>query len=128
MKKEDIKKFVKDHKTEIIVGGLSVAAFVCAAIASHDNESSAESSAVNEVLDRVSNNHSGIDEDIFTDLAPQIENLVLTKECDNGYIERTYHVEWPVCRIDEAGGYHESICEGKKKVTVCITDVTNRQA
>ena len=118
MKKEDIKKFVKEHKTGIIVGGLSVAAFVCAVIASHNNESSDDLEPL-KIPDEMPNPaHDHIDEDIFTDLAPQIEDAVLTEGLDEDYIEKTYYVEWP------KGGGNEGTYEEVKKVMVHIVDVT----
>lgn len=118
MKKEDIKKFVKDHKTEIIVGAVSVAIAVGAVFALHNNKSSADLEPL-KIPDEMPNPaHDHIDEDIFTDLAPQIEDAVLTEGLDEDYIEKTYYVEWP------KGGGKEGTYEEVKKVIVHIVDIT----
>lgn len=117
MKKEDIKKFFKEHKTEIVIGAIAAVGVVCAVIAAHDDTAEHEPVKIPDEMPYPK--HDYIDEDIFTDLAPQIEDLVLTEGLDEGYIEKTYHVEWP-----KRGDVNEGIYEEVKKVTVHVVDIT----
>ena len=44
---------------------------------------------------RISNLNRKVDEDIFTDLAPEIEELVLAEGVDEGLVQRVYPVKFP---------------------------------
>ena len=61
-----------------------------------------------------------IDEDIYTNIAPQIEDMVLTEGLDEGYIEEVYTVQYP-----KFGDYAKGTYDVLKKVTVNVYDVTD---
>lgn len=60
-----------------------------------------------------------VDEDIFTRIAPKMEDLVLTEGLDEGYIEGTYNIDYPR-NGDPDQGYYTV----QKRVEVNVKDVT----
>lgn len=60
-----------------------------------------------------------IDKDIYTRIAPFIEDTVLCEGLDEGYIDATYDVEYPKFGDERNGTYTAT-----KKVEVNIKDVT----
>lgn len=118
--KEKIKKFWEDHKERVVIGGLTVSAFVLGYFISESRNHSTCEPSDEEVPELPSGLDAQlIDEDIFTSIAPQIETLVLEEGLDEGYIERTYTVEYP-----KNGNPDEGYYEVKKKVEVHVHDMT----
>ena len=126
MKKEDVKYFWEEHKEQIIMGALAVTGFALGWHFCKNHYKLHKASAkVVETASKLSDElplkgtHQFVDEDIFTNIAPQIEEAVLTEGLDEAFIEATYHVAWP-----KGGDFKNGVYEELKKVTVKVMDIT----
>lgn len=95
---ERTKKFVKDHKKAIIIGGVTVAG-VASVVILKDKVTAGNEMYYRKFFDNfkkamadMSEVHRKIDEQIFTDLAPEIEDMVLSEFVEDGYLDRTYEL------------------------------------
>ena len=120
-KESKIKAFWNKHKDTIINIAIAVGSFAagCAvvAIAKSGNDIPISDEDISELPS--GKNAQRIDEDIFTRLAPEIEDFVLSDGVDEAYIEGTYTVEFP-----KHGNPDEGYYERNKKVEVRMYDVT----
>lgn len=103
-KREKIKNFLKDHKWEIIVsilGATTGIIFLNRSLVKYKKESEELERQGKEILKVLEDCNrkaqidpwtTRIDEEIFTDLAPEIEDMVLNKGLEKGWIERTYEL------------------------------------
>ena len=130
MNKEKIKQFVDEYKAEIIITGLAAVtglAIGCT-ISNHRSKritSKMNQLAVPEFIDNIPKgavNGKLIDEDIFTNIAPQIEDLVLKEGLDEGFIDVCYDVEYP-----KFGDIKKGIYTVTKNVKVVITDIGEKE-
>ena len=120
--KNKIKKFWKEHKEQIVMGGLAVSAFIfgywyrsthegCICSDEHEDSDYREIPS--------GRNAQLIDEDIFTRIAPWIENSVLEEGLDETWFEDTYEVEYP-----KYGDPNKGMYKVKKKVEISVKDMT----
>lgn len=132
--KEKLKKFYNKHKVEIWFTGIMTALFgaTCAGIyiyrkGRNDGIEIAEHAAEGKViLDALKDagftysalNVHEIDEDIFTEIAPQIEGLLLEEGLDEGGIDKDYIIKFPKFG-DTENGYYEVI----KHLHVFVQDI-----
>ena len=119
MKKENkVKKFWDKNKGKIFaVTGWLVALGTVTVVVVNSIGSDETEEVDNTDYDNAMNSKD-VDEDIFTNLAPQIEDMVLTEGLDEGYIEETYSVDYP-----KNGDSDESYTVDKK-VEIKVYDVT----
>lgn len=131
--KNKIKNFWKKHKKEIIFTAITVGSFTAGcvitnalkgsktALDDHDKEGKDILDTLNDAFNKYPSTRKTklIDEDIFTSLAPEIEDLVLSEGCDEGYLERSYDVDYPKYG-DPSEGYYSVT----KQVLVKVTDIT----
>ncbi len=101
-KVKSAKKFVKDHKVQFIVGGITVVAVVGGRylIKTHKMRKTfkkVDEKVMKDILDAVKKPLSvgekiakEVDEQLFTVLAPEIEEMVLSEFCEDGLIDQTY--------------------------------------
>lgn len=122
MDKEKIKKFWEKNKKKIIVGTAVVAGLVIAY--KFGKKSSAKDvcdkilDAAKETGDAFAESCKAIDKDIFTELAPEIEEAILEEGLDEYLIEKTYEVAYPLGGVAKNGFY-----KAVKKVRVMINDI-----
>lgn len=120
-KESKIKAFWNKHKDTIINIAVAVGSFAagCAvvAIAKSGNDIPISDEDMPELPSGGAAQR--IDEDIFTKLAPEIEDFVLSEGVDEAYIERTYSVGFPKGGNPDNGYYNVD-----KKVEVRMYDVT----
>ena len=119
MKKENkVKKFWDKNKGKIfaVTGWLVALGTVTVVVVNSIGSDDGDEDLKEEKVDIKWN--TDIDEDIFTNLAPQIEDMVLEEGLDEGYIEETYSVDYP-----KNGDSDESYTV-EKKVEVKVYDVT----
>ena len=120
-KESKIKAFWNKHKDTIINIAVAVGSFAagCAvvAIAKSGNNIPISDEDIPELPS--GRTAQRIDEDIFTRLAPEIEDFVLSDGVDEAYIEGTYTVEFPKFGNPDNGYYNVD-----KKVEVRMYDVT----
>lgn len=94
---ERTKKFVDDHKKAIVIGGVTVAG-VATVVILKDKVTVKEMyyrkffDNFKKAITGMSEVHRKIDEQIFTDLAPEIEDMVLSEFVEDGYLDRTYEL------------------------------------
>lgn len=107
------------HKEKIIVGGIMAGSFALGYAVNENGKPKFQSLPDRyEVAELPSvRNYQLIDEDIFTSLAPEIEDLVLEKGADEGLIDRTYEVEFP-----KKGSYSNGSYKVLKNVQVLVRD------
>lgn len=127
MEKKEVKKenkfkaFWNKHKDTIINIAVAVGSFAagCAvvAIAKSGNDIPISDEDIPELPSGSAAQR--IDEDIFTRLAPEIEDFVLSEGVDEAYMERTYSVGFPKGGNPDNGYYNVD-----KKVEVRMYDVT----
>lgn len=126
MKETTKKKFkrswdwVKDHKYGIAFG-TGIVIFVTGLIVNNKKNDDLELNPFNSVPEELlpyEKTNRFIDEDIFTNIAPQIEDLVLEEGADEGYIDVTYDVAFP-----KFGDYRNGTYNVKKKVEVYVRDM-----
>lgn len=94
---EKTKKFVDDHKKAIVIGGVTVAGVATVVILK--DKVTVKEMYYRKFFDNfkksvagMSEVHRKIDEQIFTDLAPEIEDMVLSEFVEDGYLDRTYEL------------------------------------
>ena len=85
-----------------------------------DNPVDKEALHKREVLDQIDCNQSEIDEEIYSDLAGDIEDAVLKEGLDEWYDCRVFDVLYAKCGDPSKGTY-----TAKKEVTVNVRDVTD---
>lgn len=112
--KEKLINFWNKNKTKIIAGAMFAGGLIIGyAIKKNDEVSTIDTDSDNNVLRKF------VDEDIFTRIAPFIEESVLDEGVDEDYLEMTYEVDHPKFGDPKNGYYIE-----KKKVEVKVSDVT----
>ena len=114
MKKEEIKKWFSDHKKEIAIGTAGVVTFALGLYVGKK--------CFSKTLEKVDvtpfvKTRRAIDRDIFTDLASEIEDLVLAEGVDEGLVEKVYTVAFPKGG-DSRNGYYGV----RKYVKVLVQD------
>jgi len=113
-----LKEFWDENKAEIVLGtALTVIAGAAFGVVLRDRKIHMEAAKGQKILDAFESTHRFVDEDIFTDLAPQIEDLVLTEGVDEGLIEKVYKVSYPLAGDPKNGFY-----DVKKYVKVLVQD------
>ena len=124
MNKETFKKWCKDHEVEIVLGttlGTIVAAGIV--IALKDRRIPVDtvieklddgSELITKNLPEFYDTHKFVDQDIFTSVAPKLEDFVLNEGLDGGIIETIYEVKHPA---DNAEGFRKVL----KHVVVQVT-------
>ena len=108
--KNNTKRWFKEHKEIILAGTLTIAGAVfvgCVAQACENAYSSGFQNKNNQLEDEI----------IFTDIAPQIEDLVLADGVDEGVIDTTFVVDYPL-----NGDFGKGVYNGKKNVHVVVRD------
>ena len=101
--KENFKKgaektwdFVKEHKVEIGLTAVTTVSGICLILIGRRLyllDTKHKSFNVPSVTDVLPEFIRKIDEEIFTDLAPEIENLVISDGVENAVVERSYTLE-----------------------------------
>lgn len=118
------KQWVKEHWKGIALGGLAILGGTVIVSMNKKSEERDEESetVVIDTLDSystaIAKRNPQIDEDIYTNVALQMESLIFDDSCDEGVITTTYEVEYP-----KNGDYSEGSWTGNKEVTVTIKDV-----
>lgn len=117
------KQWIKEHWKGIVLGGLAIlGGAVIVSMKKKNEEHNEEGEAILDVLDSYSNaiakRNPNIDEDIYTNIALQMESLIFDDSCNEGIITTTYEVEYP-----KNGDYSEGSWTGNKEVIVTIKDV-----
>ncbi len=114
------KQWIKEHWKGIALGGLAILGGAVIVSMNKKNEDNNEESEA--ILDSYSNaiakRNPKIDEDIYTNIALQMESLIFDDSCDEGVITTTYEVEYP-----KNGDYSDGSWTGNKEITVTIKDV-----
>ena len=93
--KKNGKDFCKKNWPYVVIAGGAAIGIIAWGLA---KKSGVKPSEVNNFLQPIEGGYRGnswIDEDIFTDLAPQIEDALLEEGLDELFIERTYPVKFP---------------------------------
>jgi hypothetical protein len=85
-----------------------------------DNPVDKEALYKREVLDQIDCNQSEIDEEIYTDLASDIEDAVFKEGLDEWYDSRVFDVLYA-----KAGDPSKGTYTAKKEVTVNVRDITD---
>lgn len=124
------KKLAKKHWRGIAYGGLALlggAMLIAAHSKSNDTEHDEEGEDIlNTLLDSYNNEiakrNPKIDEDIYTNIALQMESLIFDDSCDEGTIFATYAVDYPL-----NGDYSEGTWTTNKEVTITIKDIGNEE-
>lgn len=118
------KQWVKKHWKVVALGGLAILGGAVIVSMNKKNEEYDEEGEdiLNTLLDSYNNEiakrNPKIDEDIYTNIASQMESLIFDDGCDEGVITATYEVEYP-----KFGDYAKGSWKGNKEVTVTIKDV-----
>ena len=91
------KKYVNEHKVQFVVGGVTVIGIVVGGRflfkSVKKTNVKVDSNALKKVVDNgISEITRKIDEEIFTDLAPEIENYVLDNGIEHAVSERSYDI------------------------------------
>lgn len=107
------------HKEKIIVGGIMVGSFALGYAVNENGKPKLPSLPDHYDVPELPSvkSYRLIDEDIFTSLAPEIEDLVLEEGADEGLIDRTYEVEFPL-----KGSYSNGSYKVLKNVQVLVRD------
>ena len=71
------------------------------------------------IKDEIDNNHYDIDEEIYSDLASNIEDAILEEGLDEWFDERNFTVKYP-----RFGDYSKGLYTAKKHVKVYVQDTT----
>lgn len=132
--KEKLKKFYIKHKFEIWFAGVmaTLLGMSCAGLYIYKKgkdygisltEHESEGKAILEALQGAgiglsALNANEIDDDIFTEIAPQIEGLLLEEGLDEGGIDKNYIIKFPKFG-DAENGYYEVV----KKLHVFVQDI-----
>lgn len=127
-KENKLKTFWQKHKGKII-GATAIVTAVSLVVVKIVLTTEETNSEIDEegkkIIDAFEEAHSlysgnqAIDEDIFTNLAPNIEDAVLEEGLDEAYFEKNYSVEYPINGNPDEGYYTVN-----KKVTVSVNDIT----
>lgn len=118
MNRQKIKEFWKKNGAKIVAGTAAVAGFVIAyKLGSRNAVNKIGTSATLDHADEFVKSCRFVDEDIFTDLALQIEDLVIADGIDEGVIERTYTMAYP-----RFGGTENGFYKVLKNVQVLVRD------
>ena len=126
--KNNTKRWFKEHKEIILAGTLTIAGAVfvgcvaqaCENASKKNREHEEEGKEILDVLNSSgfhTKNNQLVDEIIFTDIAPQIEDLVLADGVDEGVIDTTFVVDYPL-----NGDFGKGVYNGKKNVHVVVRD------
>lgn len=92
---EKVKNYVKKHKKAFIAGGILVTTGVISFVVLKKRPAKGSSNAILHIMrtddgSALSEATRVIDEEIFTELAPEIEELVLNEEEDHKIIEKYF--------------------------------------
>ena len=127
--KEKMRKFWEEHKEQIVLGGVAVGGFLLGVLYENFRDSSCDislnrDSSEYEIPGEIPSSKNGrlIDEDIFTNIAPQIEAVILEEGLDEAYIDATYDVEYP-----KGGDYKNGTYTVKKKLDIYVRDMCDRE-
>lgn len=93
-KAEKAKKWVKDHKKELMLAGAIAGSFVLGVIFNECSNKKLKKEVEGYTLGDPDKRVKFIDTDIFTSLAPAIEEAVITDGIDRYSDERSYPVEF----------------------------------
>lgn len=93
-KAEKVKKFFNEHRGEIAVGSAVVGMFALGYLHSKTSVKVPEVAVKAPELTPFEECSKKVDKDIFTNLAPTIEDAVLSEGIDGFYIDRDYPVEF----------------------------------
>lgn len=112
---EKVKTFLVDHEGELMVGTAIVGTFVLGYLHSKTSVKTHEITVNNaSVLTPLQEAHQIIDEDIFTDLAIQIENMVFEDGLNKGTVEKKYTIPYDSGSI-------------VRKVVVTVEDICGKE-
>ena len=121
MNKQKIKEFRNEHNVEIIVGGIAIVGAVVG-LKVWSKKLDVKDKKIADAFKTAATNlphetHRFVDEDIFTDLAPAIEEAVLEEGLDEVLFEKFYKVSYPKFGDPKKGFYNV-----KKYVKVLVQD------
>ena len=117
-----IKKWFKEHPvaSSCIIAGIGVAGCIVAGVCvatvlreEHDNYIIPMTP-----FGKIQRENFDIDEAIFTDVAPEIEEMLLADGVDEHYFNKTYSVKMPK-NGDFANGFYEVL----KQLEIKVTDI-----
>ena len=120
-RKQTFKEFCKEHKMEIIIGGIVIVGAV-AGFKVWSKKLDIKGKKIADALKEAATNlphetHRFVDEDIFTNIAPAIEEAVLEEGLDEALFEKFYKVSYPLGGYPKNGFYNV-----KKYVKVLVQD------
>ena len=127
--KDKTVKFYSDHKDQIKKGAIVVGSFalgyvICKVTGKSTLKKELDQLEWKSLDDSESKNYlpeenviRKIDEDVFTELAPAIEDAILDDSSDEDLIERYYDVDFP-----KHGDYKNGTWKGRKYVKVLVQD------
>lgn len=96
VKKEGkVRKWIREHKKQLVIAGAVIGSFALGIV--YERCANKKLKAVHEAekeLEGYDECTKRIDEDIFTNLAPTIEDAVLSNGIDEFYMDRDYPVEF----------------------------------
>ena len=125
---EELKVWAKEHKTELIAGAVVIAAFTAGCkvcknkmeLKAHEAEGQKILKAIEDSVPNLpsGNNSQRIDEDIFTRLAPMLEDAILEEGLDEYHDEVIYDVKYPKC-----GDISNGVYNVMKHVTIDMKDI-----
>lgn len=122
-------KFYSDHegqikKGAIVVGSFALGYIICKVTGKSTLEKELDQLEWKSLDDpniqvsvRSGDYNRDIDEDVFTELAPAIEDAILNDSSDEDLIERYYDVDFP-----KGGDYKNGTWKGRKYVKVLVQD------
>lgn len=124
-RKQTFKEFCKEHKVEIIVGGIAIVGAIVG-FKMWSKKLDIKGKKIADALKEAATNfphetHRFVDEDIFTDLAPAIEEAVLEEGLDEDFFEKFYKVSYPLGG-DPKNGFYDVKKYVKKYVKVLVQD------
>ena len=126
--KEKMRKFWEEHKAQIALG-VAVGGFLLGILYESLKDTDCDisldrDSGEYEIPGEIPSSKNGreIDEDIFTNIAPQIEAALLEEGLDEAYIDVTYDVEFPM-----GGDYKNGTYSVKKKVDIYVRDMCDQE-
>ena len=120
-RKQTFKEFCKEHKAEIIVGGIVIVGAVVG-FKVWSKKLDIKGKKIADALKETATNlphetYRFVDEDIFTNIAPAIEEAVLEEGLDEALFEKFYKVSYPLGGDPKNGFYNV-----KKYVKVLVQD------